>query len=38
MTVENIAPVLGTPNKKTEATPEVILNVVADFLTSQLRI
>jgi chromosomal replication initiator protein len=31
MTVENITPVLGTPSQKTEATPEVILNVIADF-------
>ncbi|WP_413176173.1 chromosomal replication initiator protein DnaA [Anabaena azotica] len=31
MTVENITPVLGTPNQNMEATPEVILNVVADF-------
>ncbi|MFN6561101.1 MAG: chromosomal replication initiator protein DnaA [Nostoc sp. ChiSLP01] len=30
MTVENIAPVLGPPNEKVAATPEVILTVVAD--------
>jgi chromosomal replication initiator protein len=31
MTVVNTTTVLGTPNKKTEATLEVVLNVVADF-------
>ena len=30
MTVENIAPVLETPSEKVEATPEIILTVVAD--------
>ncbi|BAY75089.1 chromosomal replication initiator protein DnaA [Nostoc linckia NIES-25] len=30
MTVENIAPVLGPPNQKVVATPEIILKVVAD--------
>jgi chromosomal replication initiator protein len=31
MTVVNTTTVLGTANKKTEATPEVVLNVEADF-------
>jgi chromosomal replication initiator protein len=31
MTVENITPVLSTSSQKPEATPEVILNVVAEF-------
>jgi chromosomal replication initiator protein len=31
MNVENISPVLGTYSQKAEVTPEVILNVVADF-------
>ncbi|BAZ82499.1 chromosomal replication initiator protein DnaA [Sphaerospermopsis kisseleviana NIES-73] len=31
MTVESITPVLSTSSQKTEATPEVILNVVAEF-------
>jgi chromosomal replication initiator protein len=30
MTVENLAPILGTPSQKIETTPEIILNMVAD--------
>ena len=30
MTVENLAPILGTPSQKIETTPEIILNIVAD--------
>jgi len=33
MTVENLAPILGTPSQKIETTPEIILNVVADALS-----
>jgi chromosomal replication initiator protein len=32
MTVENLAPILGTPTQKIAVTPEIILNIVADAL------
>jgi chromosomal replication initiator protein len=32
MTVENLAPILGTPSQKIATTPEIILNIVADAL------
>ncbi|TAF02428.1 MAG: chromosomal replication initiator protein DnaA [Nostocales cyanobacterium] len=37
MTVENITPVLGTHSQKMEATPEVILNVVASFFSLSIE-
>ena len=37
MTVENLAPILGTPSQKIATTPEIILNIVADALNVSIE-
>ena len=37
MTVDNLAPILGTPSQKIETTPEIILNIVADALNVSIE-
>ncbi|MTJ10493.1 chromosomal replication initiator protein DnaA [Anabaena sp. UHCC 0204] len=37
MTVENLAPILGTPSQKIETTPEIILIIVADALNVSIE-